>query len=137
MVILIVIMFVIVVLKFFTGGPMMCDGGLCYRGVPAFVCMNAFCGSVIRLWLITIVLKRYNSVKAVPHITSWRPQNYGQSTPNEVEREKQRVILVACCQHRRKPQYRFYDPFLEHFFSDAAGVVVAEECLWNRAKSRE
>jgi len=80
------------------------------------VCVNAVCGSVIPLLLIVIVLKRYNNGSALPHTTSWRPQNYGESTLNSVERQKQRVISVARCQRCCRPQYRFYGHFLEHFF---------------------
>ena len=38
-----------------------------YRGVTAFVCMNALCGSVIRLLLIVIVVKRSNNGNALAH----------------------------------------------------------------------
>ena len=104
-----------------------------YRGVPAFVCMNAVYGSVIRLIGDAIVLTALQQRPSTATQTSWRPQNYGESTEIGVERQKQRAIFVTSCQRRRRLQYTFHGQFLEHFFPFSFVLSTFFECLSNRA----
>lgn len=94
----------------------MCDGGMllsrCYR-----VCVHE---SVVGKCDPPIVdchrAKALQQRHSTPHTTSWRPQNYDESTLNGVDRVRERAILVARFHRRRGLQYRFYGHVLEHFF---------------------
>lgn len=116
MVILIVIMFVIIVMKIFNGVAMMCDGGLavsrCSR-VCVYECVVWKCDPPIG------DCHRANSVTTAPkhcHTNTVKAQNYDESAPIGVDRQKQRAIFVARCRRLCTFQYSFYGQFLEHFF---------------------
>lgn len=72
-------MFVIVVLNFLTGGPVMCDGELlvsrCYR-VCVYECVVWKCDPPI---VDCHRGKAFQQRQRTGTQTSWRPQNYGES----------------------------------------------------------